>query len=109
MFRLIKKAGSEYRALLIKKKNGKSRQFYAPKSKLKKCQMHILLHGILSNLLMSQYATAYRKGGTPSLNAQPHMGKKYLLKLDISDFVLMNRLGNGAKIMRSITPVIAMT
>lgn len=85
MFRLIKQADSEYRALSIKKKNGKLRQLYVPKSKLKKCQIHIL-RGILSNLPVSQYATAYRKGGTLSLNAQPHIGKKYLLKLDISDF-----------------------
>lgn len=85
LFCLIKQVDSEYRALSIKKKNGKLRQLYAPKSKLKECQIKIL-HSILSRLPVSQYATAYQKGRTLSLNAQPHIGKRYLLKLDISDF-----------------------
>ena len=35
---------------------------------------------------MSQYATAYREGSTLSLNAESHIGRRYLLKLDIADF-----------------------
>lgn len=41
---------------------------------------------LLAYLPVAPQATAYRKGGTLSGNAAPHVGKRYLLKLDISDF-----------------------
>lgn len=44
------------------------------------------LRELLAYLPVAPQATAYRKGGAISGNAAPHVGKRYLLKLDISDF-----------------------
>ena len=41
---------------------------------------------ILSQLPVSKFATAYQKGSSTRKNAEPHIGKKNLLKLDITDF-----------------------
>ena len=85
LFELTKNTSQYYTAFQIKKKNGKARQLYAPSSPLKSCQSTIN-HRILSHLPVSEYATAYCKGSTISKNAAPHIGKRHLLKLDITDF-----------------------
>lgn len=85
LFELSKNCDKTYSPLLLKKKNGKHRQIYAPNDRLKKCQ-YIILHKIISKLPVSKYATAYKKGSTLIQNASPHVGKRYLLKMDITDF-----------------------
>lgn len=85
LFSLLKNIDAAYRPILLQKKNGKSRQIYAPNDRLKHCQKRIL-QDILTKLPVSEYATAYRKGGTLLKNTAPHVGKRYILKLDITDF-----------------------
>ncbi len=85
LFALIKGCYDSYSAILLRKPNGKYRQVHAPHKRLKKCQRKIL-DKILSMLPVSQYATAYVGGSTLVKNAAPHIGKRYLLKLDISNF-----------------------
>lgn len=85
LFELTKNSDKLYIPLLLKKKNGNYRQIYAPNESLKKCQ-YIILNKIISKLPVSKYATAYRKGSTLVQNASPHVGKRYLLKMDIKDF-----------------------
>lgn len=85
LFRMTKGTGKYYTAFEIKKKNGKTRQLYAPTGGLKACQCAINRR-ILKHLPVSNYAAAYCKGSRISKNAAPHIGKRYLLKLDITDF-----------------------
>lgn len=85
LFFISKNTDKYYNAFEIKKKNGKPRRLYAPVSRLKACQTAINRR-ILKNLPVSEYAAAYQKGSQISKNAAPHIGKRYLLKLDITDF-----------------------
>ncbi len=85
LFNITKNTQKYYRSITLKKKNGKLRVLSAPKSILKSIQQFIL-HRILDNISVSEYATAYVKGKDISDNARAHIGKKYILKMDITDF-----------------------
>ena len=85
LFDYTKHTDREYRAFPIPKKDGSIRQLYVPSPALKSMQS-IILHSILERLPVSPYATAYVRHGTLRKNAAPHVGKRYLLKLDIMDF-----------------------
>lgn len=86
MFRMIKSGcRDEYRLITLKRKNGKDRALHAPMPCLKYAQRKILRE-IASKLSVSEYATAYKSGAKLENNARPHTGKKYILKMDITDF-----------------------
>ena len=85
LFRLTRNCNDSYRLITIKKKNGHDRIINAPNRMLKWVQSDIARF-ILNNIPISKYATAYHKGATLVDNAVAHCGKKYLLKLDLSDF-----------------------
>lgn len=85
LFDLLRYTDREYRMVNIKKKNGGGRTLHVPSPKLKRIQS-ILLRHILNAFPVSQYATAYKEGTQLMDNAVPHVGKRYLLKLDITDF-----------------------
>lgn len=74
-----------YKVFKIKKRNGKYRTIYEPNYNLKKIQRQIL-ENILNNKEISKYATAYKKGVNIISNADVHLNKKIILKLDIKDF-----------------------
>lgn len=76
---------SNYKIYKIKKRNGKYRTIYEPNSILKEIQKNIL-ENILNNKQISSYAKAYHKGINLLDNAIPHMNKKIILKLDITNF-----------------------
>lgn len=85
LFYYTKNADTQYRPMKIQKKNGGVRCLYVPSRPLQAIQRKILRE-ILIKLPISKYATAYAKGKTLMQNAVPHVGKHYLLKLDIMDF-----------------------
>lgn len=85
LFYFAKNADQEYRPITIKKKSGGIRRLYAPSRQLWSYQNKIRRQ-ILVNLPVSPYASAYVRGRTLAQNAAPHVGKRYLLKLDITDF-----------------------
>ena len=85
LFDLSKNANELYKEIKLPKKNGGFRTIHAPTSYLKEAQRQIL-RMILSKISISEYATAYRKGMSLSDNAFPHIGHRYLLKMDITDF-----------------------
>lgn len=86
MFRLVKSEFKDsYKQITIKKKNGGDRTINAPDYTLLFVQQNIN-NEILVKLPVSKYATAYKKGARLTGNAEPHVGKRYLLKLDITDF-----------------------
>lgn len=85
VFHTVRNSDSMYNSVSIPKKSGGYRELNVPNSNLKFYQRKIL-HGILTYFPISKYATAYRNGATLAHNASPHIGHKYLLKLDITDF-----------------------
>lgn len=85
LFELTKNCNKMYRNTQIPKKSGGYREISSPKSRLKNVQK-IILENILQNIPISEYATAYHQGAKLTDNALPHIGKKYLLKLDLTDF-----------------------
>lgn len=76
---------SNYKIFKIKKSNGKYRKIYEPNGTLKHIQRQIL-HNILNNKQISQYAYAYHRGISLKDNAIPHINKDMILKLDIKNF-----------------------
>ena len=74
-----------YHPVKVSKGNGEFRQLYVPDDFLKSVQRKIN-DKLLSLEKISPYATAYRQGGSTKVNANPHVGKPVLLKLDIRHF-----------------------
>ena len=74
-----------YHPVKIPKGNGEFRQLYVPDDFLKSIQRSIN-DKLLCREEISPYATAYRPGGSTKVNANPHIGKPVLLKLDIRHF-----------------------
>ncbi len=85
MFRYIKDIKNLYHECEIPKANGTVRRLNVPCLRLRNIQRRIA-GTILSQLPTSNYAKAYRLGVSLKSNAQPHVGKKYILKMDITDF-----------------------
>ncbi len=85
LFYYARNASRSYTALEIPKHSGGVRQLHVPCRKLHGFQ-DIILREILVHMPISPYAMAYRKGGNIAHNAIPHVGKRYLLKLDLTDF-----------------------
>jgi len=79
------RASSSYRTFYIETKSGKLRRIDQPHAKLAALQRKILRY-YLRLYDISFYARAYRKGTGVAMNAAPHVGKRYLLKMDLSDF-----------------------
>ena len=84
LFALTRHASAHYRNITLKKKNGDYRTIHAPDTTLKSVQ-HTILRTVLRHPA-SRYATAYVRGRSLTDNASPHVGKRYILKLDITDF-----------------------
>ena len=74
-----------YRTVKITKKSGGYRTLSVPDEILKRIQCQIAAV-LLVHMPVSRYATAYRFGSTTVKNAQPHVGKPLVLKLDILHF-----------------------
>ena len=85
LFYYARHAGRSYTTREIPKHSGGVRHLQVPCRQLRGFQ-NIILREILSRMPISPYATAYRKGGHIIENAVPHVGKRYLLKLDLRDF-----------------------
>ena len=75
----------EYEKAFLPKKDGTYRSLYIPSIRLRFC-LDPIKDRILSQIPISKFATAYQKGSSTRKNAEPHIGKKYLLKLDITNF-----------------------
>lgn len=85
LFRVVRNADKMYFINTIPKSNGTQREIQAPRSDLKSLQRRIKKY-ILNEIPVSRYATAYKKGARIVDNASPHVNKKYILKMDITDF-----------------------
>lgn len=85
LYGLSNNLGKHYRDVFIPKRDGSSRRLSVPDYILKTVQRSIV-DNILVYCPISRYATAYSRGSSVQKNAQPHVGKKKILKLDIEGF-----------------------
>jgi retron-type reverse transcriptase len=76
---------SHYVTFAIPKRSGGERLIMAPKSRLKALQRQ-LVRLLVSKLPVSEYAHGFRAGHSVRSNAQSHVGKGVILRLDIQDF-----------------------
>ncbi len=74
-----------YRCHELPKRDGKVRKVYAVSGALAQVQ-HWILRNILDELPVNPHAMAYVKGKSLLDNANPHAGKKLVVKADIKDF-----------------------
>ena len=76
---------SHYVAFAIPKRNGGERIIHAPKKRLKRVlrQVHALL---VSKLPVHGAAHGFVKGRSVKTNAEPHVGRAVVVKLDLKDF-----------------------
>lgn len=81
----MQQPSSYYKYFAIKKTRGGLRRIIAPYNNLRKIQVWFK-ECILDKIEQPDYVTAFAKGRSTLKNAQIHEGKKYILKLDISDF-----------------------
>lgn len=85
LFYILRNIDQQYKKIIIKKRNGKDRILYSPSFNLSSCQ-RLIRRLILEKMPVSRYAKAYVKGTSLYDNALPHVNKKYILKLDITNF-----------------------
>ena len=74
-----------YITFAIPKRSGGKRLILAPKRRLKMIQRK-LLELLVEKLPVSENAHAFRRGRSIRTGAEPHVGKRFLLKLDLKDF-----------------------
>lgn len=85
LYTLSNNIEKNYKKYEISKRNGGKRVIYEPNYVLKKVQRNIL-DNVLSGFKVSKYAMAYVIGKSVKDNANMHVNKKVILKLDIKDF-----------------------
>jgi RNA-directed DNA polymerase len=74
-----------YVTFAIPKRSGGKRVIMAPKRRLKAIQRR-LLELLVEKLPLSENAHAFRRGHSIRTGAEPHVGKRFILKLDLKDF-----------------------
>ncbi len=93
--------GAHYCYRWIKKRSGGRRLIEAPKPKLKRVQWRIL-DRILAHVPVHPAAHGFVVGRSIATNAQPHVGQRILLKLDLENFYASVSLNRVVAIFRSL-------
>jgi hypothetical protein len=76
---------AHYVTFAIPKRTGGERLIMAPKTRLKRLQ-RLLNAQLVTKLPVSEYAHGFLGGHSVRTNAEPHVGKDVILRLDITDF-----------------------
>ena len=76
---------SHYVTFAIPKRTGGERLIMAPKARLKALQRRLNTL-LIAKLPVSAFAHGFRTGHSVRSNAEPHVGKRVVLRLDIHDF-----------------------
>lgn len=82
---LVKSASSYYKYFAIKKRRGGLRRIMSPYSELRDVQTWIK-ENILDKIELPNCVKAFVKGRNIKENAKMHEGRKYILKVDITNF-----------------------
>ncbi len=85
----------------INKRSGGKRLIEAPKAKLKRVQWRIL-DGILGHVPPHPAAHGFVAGRSIRTNAQPHVGQRVILKLDLENFYPSVSINRVVAIFRSL-------
>lgn len=76
-----------YQVFRIPKKSGGFREIQAPDARLKKLQRMLLQKLYRENAwIISENAHGFLPGRSIKSNAEPHLGKRFLLNIDLADF-----------------------
>ncbi|WP_181703270.1 retron St85 family RNA-directed DNA polymerase [Chthonobacter albigriseus] len=86
-----------YKSFTKKMRSGKKREIDQPYPSLMEIQYWIL-HNILEKIECSPYAKAYIKGRTLKDNARYHVGKNFIVKVDIKNFFPSIKTGSVYKL-----------
>lgn len=82
---VINSPSSHYRRFSIAKRSGGRREILAPYPSLLECQQWVL-RNILEKLSVDNAAHGFVKGKSIVTNAEGHLGKRDVIKIDIKDF-----------------------
>lgn len=82
---IVSRCDRQYKAYYITKQSGDLRRIEAPNIDLKAIQRWIL-RNILENIPVNERAQGFARGRGIRTNASYHLGKRYLLCIDIKDF-----------------------
>lgn len=74
-----------YVTFAIPKRSGGKRLIMAPKRRLKMIQRR-LLEQLVEKLPVNEHAHAFRRGRSIRTGAEPHVARKFVLKMDLKDF-----------------------
>src|SRR5688572_76401 len=80
-----KERQAHYVTFVIPKRSGGKRLIMAPKRRLKAIQRK-LLASLVEKLPVNEHAHAFRRGRCIRTGAEPHVGKRFILKLDLKEF-----------------------
>ena len=75
----------DFTKIYLKKSNGTTRVIYSPNPELKKRLRNFLNNVIYKELHVSKFSHGFVLGRNIVTNALPHVGKKWILKVDIKD------------------------
>ncbi|MBL8848560.1 MAG: RNA-directed DNA polymerase [Planctomycetaceae bacterium] len=92
---------AHYHFQVIPKRSGGARLLEAPKPQLKAIQQRIL-RDILDRIPVHSQAHGFSKGRSIVTNAEPHVGKRIILKYDLENFYPSVRYNRVVAIFRSI-------
>ena len=74
-----------YVTFALRKRSGGKRLIMAPKRRLKAIQRKLLVL-VVEKLRVSDHAHGFRRGHSIRTGAEPHVGKRLVLRLDVKDF-----------------------
>lgn len=98
---ILKNINAQYSVFWISKRRGGYRRISAPGKELKAIQ-DTIYHRILSPVNIHPAAIGFRQQRCVADNARPHLGKRYVLKVDIHDFFQSIRSTRVRKTFREI-------
>lgn len=100
--RIASQAPHKYKSFLIeKRRSGEFRRIAQPAREVKALQRAIV-HYLQDSLRIHPAATAYVSGGSVVKNARPHLGARFILKLDFSSFFESIRQPDIRRIMLQV-------
>lgn len=84
LFSLLHKKNDQYRVLSIPKRDGTRRVIHDPSPALRVAQLRLL--SVLSAIPIPEYIHGFERGRSVITAAQRHVGKDFVISLDIKDF-----------------------
>ena len=105
---ILRDVSEHYREFWMRKRKGGYRMISAPDKELQSIQTTINSRILSSVTMIHPAAVGFRSGHSVVDNASPHLGKRYVLKMDIHDFFFSIRsrrvkktFENGARLAAS--------